>query len=322
MKKKLLILLAVTTAVSSLFGQTKNPFSELGYKKQVMYTSSKGEFEEFHGKPDVVEIGSVYFNTKTNKVIGYVNEEKENAEVATATSAMSVDPLCEKYYWISPYAFCLNNPVLYTDPTGLAPIYDPDGNLIGTDDNGLQGNAIIMNKDNFKQGMSNKDALKFDLGMSGLGSKDATERFNTSFDGLKDRPDWDGYLTLDEANDWYRNGNEQPLFVSLDKIDLSGIVSLGKDYVGQVKTFNLLLVSGSENDGLVYGNLTLKRYPNNSVRAFSDTYDFDMKSWWNPLNWGRNAETIVGEKYAGKGKGYDINLYGSKKLKPILPWVK
>jgi len=29
-----------------------------------------------------------------------------------------VDPLCEKYYWISPYAYCLNNPVRFTDPDG------------------------------------------------------------------------------------------------------------------------------------------------------------------------------------------------------------
>ena len=40
--------------------------------------------------------------------------------MATATSAMSVDPKCEKYYWISPYAYCLNNPVKYVDPDGKA----------------------------------------------------------------------------------------------------------------------------------------------------------------------------------------------------------
>jgi|GEM_PF-6549570 len=63
MKRTILFLLAATTAMSCLFAQTtKSPFSELGYKKQVMYTSSKGEFEEFNGNPDVVEIGSVYFN--------------------------------------------------------------------------------------------------------------------------------------------------------------------------------------------------------------------------------------------------------------------
>ena len=26
--------------------------------------------------------------------------------------------MCEKYYSISPYAYCLNNPLIYTDPGG------------------------------------------------------------------------------------------------------------------------------------------------------------------------------------------------------------
>lgn len=121
MKRTILFLLAATTTFSCLFAQTsKNPFSKLGYKKHISYTSSKGEFEEFHNNADVVEIGSVYFNTKTKKVVGYVNEEKENAEVATATSAMSVDPLCEKYYWITPYAYCMNNPINAIDPDGCS----------------------------------------------------------------------------------------------------------------------------------------------------------------------------------------------------------
>ena len=124
MKRPILFLLATTAAVSCLFAQTtKSPFSKLGYKKQVMYTSSKGEFEEFHGNPDVVEIGSVYFDTKTNKVIGYISEEKEKTEVASAISAISIDPLCEKYYWISPYAYCMNNPVKFVDPDGKKVVY-------------------------------------------------------------------------------------------------------------------------------------------------------------------------------------------------------
>ena len=31
----------------------------------------------------------------------------------------TVDPLCEKYYWISPYAYCGGNPVNRTDPDGM-----------------------------------------------------------------------------------------------------------------------------------------------------------------------------------------------------------
>lgn len=79
----------------------------------------------------------------------------------------------------------------------------------------------------------------------------------------------------------------------------------------------MLLHSGSLNDGLVYGNVTLKRYPNHSVRAFSDKYDFEMHNGRNPLNWGRNIETIIGNRVAGKGQAYEINIYGSAKLTPF-----
>ena len=30
-----------------------------------------------------------------------------------------MDPLCEKYYSISPYAYCMNNPVRFVDPNGM-----------------------------------------------------------------------------------------------------------------------------------------------------------------------------------------------------------
>ena len=32
---------------------------------------------------------------------------------------MSIDPLCEKYYSISPYVYCNNNPIKYVDPSGM-----------------------------------------------------------------------------------------------------------------------------------------------------------------------------------------------------------
>ena len=140
MKRPILFLLAAAAAVSCLFAQTtQSPFSKLGYKKQVMYTSSKGEFEEFHDNADIVEIGSVYFNTKTNKVVGFISEEKEKSNIATAISAMSVDPKCEKYYWITPYAYCLNNPVKFVDPDGRI--------VIAADPNAIRNITNTLSKD-------------------------------------------------------------------------------------------------------------------------------------------------------------------------------
>ena len=144
-----------------------------------------------------------------------------------------------KYYSISPYAYCAGNPVNLVDPDGRRPIYSTLGYLLGTDDEGLQGDAIIMDSQFFYQGMFPDEALKYNVGIEGLIDPGAVSRFNDSYFDLSSRPDWDGYLTLKEANDWYRNGRGQPLYVSLDKLDLSGLVSLGDDYIGQEKYINL-----------------------------------------------------------------------------------
>jgi RHS repeat-associated protein len=167
---------------------------------------------------------------------------------------LSVDPLAHEREWLSPYNFVQNNPISRVDPTGAldAPMYDENANFLGTDDEGLQGKAIVMNKDNFKQGMSHEDALGKSVGVEGLKGDGATTKLLDRYNGLKDRYDYDGYLTLDEANKWYREGNGQPLFTSLSKIDLSGILSLGENYVGDEGSYNLLLNSNSVNDGLVY----------------------------------------------------------------------
>ena len=45
----------------------------------------------------------------------------------TVGSFTTIDPLAEKYYSISPYAYCNNNPVRYIDPTGMDWYEDEDG---------------------------------------------------------------------------------------------------------------------------------------------------------------------------------------------------
>jgi RHS repeat-associated protein len=43
----------------------------------------------------------------------------------------TMDPLCEKYYGVSPYAYCAGNPVKYLDPSG-GRLVDANGNLMYT----------------------------------------------------------------------------------------------------------------------------------------------------------------------------------------------
>ena len=60
------------------------------------------------------------------------------------------------------YSYCLFSPLQYVDPSGemYNPIFDWQGNFLGTDDRGIQGEAIIMNKWDFQQNMSHEEALK------------------------------------------------------------------------------------------------------------------------------------------------------------------
>ena len=55
-------------------------------------------------------------------------------DVAGVPMWTSVDPLCEKYYSISPYAYCMNNPVFFLDPDGRFVVADglSQTNIINT----------------------------------------------------------------------------------------------------------------------------------------------------------------------------------------------
>ncbi len=69
---------------------------------------------------------------------------------------MSVDPLADAYASWSPYNYTLNNPLKYTDPTGMAPehvegdYYDNKGNYLGTD--GIDDGKIYVLNSSTDQG--------------------------------------------------------------------------------------------------------------------------------------------------------------------------
>jgi hypothetical protein len=197
------------------------------------------------------------------------------------------------------------------------PIFDTEGNFLGTDDSGLQGHAIIMNKHNFRQGMSYKDATKYNLGLEGLANQDAIDKYSASFTGLKDRPDWDGVITDNEARNWWKNGNGQALFVDQSKIDLTPVTT--KDFGNNTKiTHNFFFDITSDKDvGRVYGTLTLslinKRTGEtklgNPNSAYIDTYDFNSGG-----STARNVATWVARKIVGNGTSFSIYGWGKNPI--------
>lgn len=143
MKRKYLLILLLFTAagVSAQERLTKeekarreknieagNPFKQFGYKAKVA-TLSKGKYLEVHDLDSVVVIGSVRFHVDRKEIIGFIQPDKINGEYTRPIGDMpsrwlSPDPLAEEFPSWSPYNFVYNNPIRYTDPTGLAPSDD------------------------------------------------------------------------------------------------------------------------------------------------------------------------------------------------------
>ena len=100
----------------------ENPFAEIGIRASV---ASFSKNPEFHDRNRTVEIGSVLFDTKTGEVVGLIDESVPG--ISPDVTSMSIDPNCERYYSISPYAYALNNPVRFVDPDGR----DPKDKVVG-----------------------------------------------------------------------------------------------------------------------------------------------------------------------------------------------
>ena len=227
----------------------------------------------------------------------------------------TIDPMAEKYYSVGSYGYCLNNPVRFTDPTGclVSPVYNLEGELIGTDDQGLRGKPIIMNEEKFKQGMSHEEAMSYSLGYEGLVDDEARSRFVTSYSNLPNRPDFDGKLTLSEANQWYREGNGQPLYVDAAKIDLSPLtIEYLQNRNGQPYNFLYSALFNTQT-ALIYGSIKVTLLNNDGTvtlgtNNYIDTYDFDHHANGDIF---RNFATKIGKVVAGEGMRYKIYGYGT-----------
>jgi hypothetical protein len=230
-----------------------------------------------------------------------------------------------------------NNPINRVDPTGALdnPIYGEDGDFLGTDDKGLQGEAIVMNKDDFKQGMSHEDALDKGTLRSDMPLVTSPKIFNkidNHFAGLSSRPDYDGFVTIDEGIQWAKDhpntlpNNITPdnsLYLDASKLNFGDLsvdnIGLKQGQKGNVNLFDYVHWTSSSSRATTYalGNTQMKLLNPNAgtVKLFWDDYNWDYHN--NPPS-GTRDRLIQAERWrsgVNSSHGFRVFMYGTGTIK-------
>ena len=104
--------------------QAGNPFAKFGSKAKVA-TLSNGKYLEVQDLDSIVTIGTVRFYVDKGEIVGNIERDTLNPDAQpvgdVASRWISPDPLSEEFPEWSPYTFVYNNPIKFTDPTGMAP---------------------------------------------------------------------------------------------------------------------------------------------------------------------------------------------------------
>jgi RHS repeat-associated protein len=137
----------------------------------------------------------------------------------------SIDPLAREFPNISPYAYGNNNPLRYTDPTGMAPMdhyYDANGNYLGEDE--LETDYVwITSKENYQANVDKGGAAIQENSTAITDAKLSLKGWSNLFTDIFEKA---GYST-----DYLHNGR-----VSI--VDYKSATSMGVDFLTPARSFN------------------------------------------------------------------------------------
>jgi RHS repeat-associated protein len=144
---KLSLLISLLLIASFQVTHAQDIFKQHGFDKKPL-TLSDGRYNEFFNNDEVVQIGTVLLNTKTNKVVAFLEKDTTKTTYLAEFSSrwLSVDPLAQKYPQFSPYVYVANNPIKNIDPDGKK-IVDANGNIIYTQKGGWAKMHLQMRKE-------------------------------------------------------------------------------------------------------------------------------------------------------------------------------
>ena len=96
--KKLSLFIGIAFMLYSQLINAQDIFKHHGFTKEPL-TLSDGRYKEFFDNDEVVQIGTVLLNTKTNKVVAFVEEDTMKISYLAEFSSrwLSIDPLARKY---------------------------------------------------------------------------------------------------------------------------------------------------------------------------------------------------------------------------------